>query len=160
MSGVYGLLFEIAQNPSLTVSIPAIHIWSKLVRILKETESGQIMVSLLDICSARLIRYESFPEDSEDVTVLFLNEDIDTIPERHAFLGNYRRYCVEIIEVLVRSSVVDAFTHILSQATNVFQNLYRDQPPFQRMSKPTGHLWMLTTFSPNLFENVNTCPPG
>jgi exportin-5 len=89
-------------------------------------------MSLLQICSARLIRYEQFPEDSEDVTILFLNEDVDTVPERHAFLGNFRRYCVEIIETIVRYHPMEATTHILSQASTMFQNLYQDQPPFQR----------------------------
>jgi hypothetical protein len=37
-------------------------------------------------------RYTSWTE-SEDPTVQFLVEDIDTVPERHAFVGNYRRYC-------------------------------------------------------------------
>lgn len=78
-----------------------------------------------------MIRYESFPEDSEDVTILFLNEDIDTIPERHAFLGNYRRFCAEVIDTLVRKTPVEALEHILGQATNMFQTLYNDQPPFQ-----------------------------
>lgn len=87
---------------------------------------------LLEICCTRLIRYEAFSEDSEDVTILFLNEDVDTVPEKHAFLGNYRRFCVDIIDVLVRRTPVEAMEHILGQATNVFQSLYNDQPPFNR----------------------------
>lgn len=86
---------------------------------------------LLETCCARLIRYEVFPEDSEDVTILFLNEDIDTVPERHAFLGNYRRFCADVIEVLVRRTPVEAMEHILAQATNTLQSLYNDHPPFQ-----------------------------
>jgi exportin-5 len=87
---------------------------------------------LLETCCARLIRYEALPEDTEDVTLQFLNEDIDTVPERHAFLGNYRRFCADVIEVLVRKTPVEAMQHILSQATSMLQNLYHDQPSFQR----------------------------
>lgn len=123
------------RNPSLVVSIPVLHCWSKLLRSRIVRDSGvvtQKIGGLLETCCARLIRYEAFPEDSEDATILFLNEDIDTVPERHAFLGNYRRFCADVIEVLVRKTPVEAMEHILGQATTVFQNLYNDQPPFQR----------------------------
>lgn len=86
---------------------------------------------LLETCCARLIRYEALPEDTEDITLQFLNEDIDTVPERHAFLGNYRRFCADVIEVLVRRTPVEAMEHILGQATSMLQNLYNDHPPFQ-----------------------------
>jgi exportin-5 len=134
LQGVFELLFEIFRNPSLVVSIPVLHCWSKLLRSRIVRDSAvvtQMVGGLLETCCARLIRYEAFPEDSEDVTILFLNEDIDTVPERHAFLGNYRRFCADVIEVLVRRTPVEAMEHILSQATDTFQNLYRSQPTFQ-----------------------------
>ncbi|KAF2122033.1 armadillo-type protein [Lophiotrema nucula] len=134
LPGILGLLYEILRNPSLVVSIPTLHCWSKLLRSRVIRDSAvvtQMVGGLLEICCSRLVRYEAFPDDSEDVTVLFLNEDIDTTPERHAFLGNYRRFCVEVIDVLVRRTPVEAMEHILSQATNTFQNLYVDYPPFQ-----------------------------
>ncbi|KAF2018354.1 ARM repeat-containing protein [Aaosphaeria arxii CBS 175.79] len=134
LAGIFGLLFDIFRNPSLVVSIPVLHCWTKLLRsrIVRDSEVvTQMIGGLLETCCARLVRYESFPEDSEDVTILFLNEDIDTVPERHAFLGNYRRFCAEVIEVLVRRTPVEAMEHILGQATNTFQRLYDGQPPFQ-----------------------------
>lgn len=135
LPGIFGLLFDILRNPSLVVSIPVLHCWSKLLRSRVVRDSNvvsQMIGGLLEVCCERLIRYESFPEDSEDVTILFLNEDIDTVPERHAFLGNYRRFCADVIEVLVRRTPVEAMEHILAQATTMFQNLYQNQPPFQR----------------------------
>ena len=86
---------------------------------------------LLETCSSRLLRYEVLPDDTDDTAFLFLNEDFDTIPERHAFLGNYRRYCMEVVEVIVRLKPFDAMYHILGQAERLFQNLYDGQPPFQ-----------------------------
>ncbi|KAF2277539.1 uncharacterized protein EI97DRAFT_374586 [Westerdykella ornata] len=131
--GFLELLFDITRNPSLFVSIPVLHCWTKLLRsrFLRENFAQQIMMPLLELCCARLIRYEAFPEDSENPTILFLNEDVDTVPERHAFLGNYRRYCVDIIETAVRHHPIDAMTLVLTQATTMFQNLYQDEPPFQ-----------------------------
>lgn len=91
----------------------------------------QFIGGLLETCSQRLARYEFLPEDSDDPIILFLNEDFDTIPERHAFLGNYRRYCVEVVEIIVRRLPLEATQHILSQAEALFKNLYNGQPRFQ-----------------------------
>ncbi|KAJ4290974.1 karyopherin [Kalmusia sp. IMI 367209] len=134
LSGVFQLLFDVLRNPSLVVSIPVLHCWTKLLRSRIVRDSAvvtQMVGGLLETCCARLIRYEVFPEDSEDVTILFLNEDIDTVPERHAFLGNYRRFCADVIDVLVRRTPVEAMEHILAQATNTLQGLYNGQPAFQ-----------------------------
>ncbi|KAF2846049.1 ARM repeat-containing protein, partial [Plenodomus tracheiphilus IPT5] len=134
LAGVFGFLYDIMRNPSLVVSIPVLHCWTKLLRsrIVRDSEVVNSMVGgLLETCCARLVRYENLPEDSEDVTLQFLNEDIDTIPERHAFLGNYRRFCADVVETLVRRTPAEAMEHILAQATSMLQNLYRDQPAFQ-----------------------------
>ncbi|KAH5342083.1 hypothetical protein HBI60_216870 [Parastagonospora nodorum] len=131
--GMLGFLFDIMRHPSLVVSIPVLHCWTKLLRspVVRENDTIKSMIAgLLETSCSRLIRYESLPEDTEDVTLQFLNEDIDTVPERHAFLGNYRRFCADMIETLVRWIPVEAMEHILGQATNVLQNIYRDQPPF------------------------------
>ncbi|EGZ69182.1 hypothetical protein NEUTE2DRAFT_94082 [Neurospora tetrasperma FGSC 2509] len=88
-----------------------------------------MVLPLLDVCSSRLLRYESLPEDTEDPTFVLLMEDTDTIPERHAFLGNYRRYSCSIIESIIQLRLTDAFQYILSQAENALQTLYEGQPP-------------------------------
>ena len=135
MQGNLTLLHHIACNPSLFVSIPALHCWTRLLRsraIQKAPFFVPMAGQLMALCSSRLIKYEQFPEDSEDVTILFLHEDLDTIPERHAFLGNYRRYCSDIIDTIVRAIPTEAISLILSRATEAFQNLYSGQPPFRR----------------------------
>jgi exportin-5 len=70
------------------------------------------------------------PEESEDPSLIFLLEDIDTIPERHAFLGNYRRYSIQIIEYIVRQKKSEAVYHILGQVDQAIQRLYDGQAPF------------------------------
>lgn len=134
LPGIFSFLYDIMRNPSLVVSIPVLHCWTKLLRsrIVRDSDVVNSMVGgLLETCCERLVRYEALPEESEDVTLQFLNEDIDTVPERHAFLGNYRRFCADVVEVLVRRTPVEAMEHILDQATNRFENLYRGQPQFQ-----------------------------
>ncbi|THC96525.1 hypothetical protein EYZ11_004024 [Aspergillus tanneri] len=89
-----------------------------------------LIPALLEICTQRLVRWESLPTDSDDPTVVFLVEDIDTVPERHAFVGNYRRYCSSIIETTVHKRPEEAIPHILSGVDVNLDNLYSGVEPF------------------------------
>ncbi|KAK2803210.1 hypothetical protein FQN50_007077 [Emmonsiellopsis sp. PD_5] len=89
-----------------------------------------LVAPILETCTQRLVRYETLPEDTENPTIIFLNEDIDTVPERHAFVGNYRRYCAQAIELIVLQRPHDAIPHILSQADLVLNSLYTTVGPF------------------------------
>jgi exportin-5 len=82
-----------------------------------------------------LIRWESLPTESEDPTIQFLIEDIDTVPERHAFLGNYRRYCSSIIETITQKRAQEAVREILGRVDENLDNLYSGAEPFQSMSR-------------------------
>lgn len=122
------LLIHILRNPSLTVSIPVIYLWTKLLAVRQvrySTEFKQAMGALLEICRSRLVRYEMMPQNTEDLVCQFLNEDFDTIPEKHAFIGNYRRFCNTIIERIVRRSPFEALSHILTQCSELLKNLPR-----------------------------------
>lgn len=160
ITGLLSLLYEITRNPSLFVAIPIVHCWTKLLKsnALPENLTTQIILPLLEICCARLMRYEAFPEDSEDPTILFLNEDVDTVPERHAFLGNFRRYCSDVIETAVRKVPMETMSSILPKATSMFQNLYQDQPPFNRMYRFTGDWPPLTLCSPIVLKVFDARP--
>ncbi|KAF7943458.1 hypothetical protein EAE96_011384 [Botrytis aclada] len=133
LSNLLNLFLAIAQSQSLVVSIPIILTWTKLLRspiIGGSSFITPLIAPLLELSSSRLIRYENMPDDCEDPEYLFLQEDIDTQPERHAFLGNYRRYCSQIIELVVRQKQSEAIYHILSQVDNSLQHLYDGCPPF------------------------------
>ena len=52
------------------------------------------------------------------------------MPERHAFLGNYARFCNEVVRSIVSQQPADAITHILSQADAVLSSLYDGQARF------------------------------
>jgi exportin-5 len=126
-------LVAIFRHESLTVSIPILHSFSRLLASEKLGNvelSSSLLAPLLETCTQRLVRWESLPEGSDDPTVMFLNEDIDTIPERHAFVGNYRRYCSSVIEIIVQKLPHDAIPHILSGVDTVLNNLYQGIPPF------------------------------
>ncbi|KAG5290004.1 nuclear import and export protein Msn5 [Histoplasma ohiense] len=129
----FPFLMNILQHPSLTVSIPILHSWSRLLLLSKITGLDvihRLIAPILETCTQRLVRYETLPEDTDDPTIIFLNEDIDTIPERHAFVGNYRRYCAQSIELIVYRCPHDAIPHILARADYVLNNLYNATAPF------------------------------
>ena len=133
LPNLLNLFLATAQSQSFVISIPLLVTWTRLLG--SDTIGGSptinsLIAPLLELCSSRLIRYESMPEDSDDPSLIFLLEDIDTVPERHAFLGNYRRYSVQIIERIVRQKQSEAIYHILSQVDRSMQHLYDDQPPF------------------------------
>ncbi|KAL7620026.1 karyopherin [Parahypoxylon ruwenzoriense] len=132
--GFLQLLLLITQSQSLVVSIPVLVTWT---RLLNNRSLGPNIADiptfigpLLECCSSRLIRYESLPEDTREPTFLFLLEDTDTVPERHAFLGNYRRYSSQVIESIVQLKITDAMQHILGQTENVLEHLYDNVPVF------------------------------
>ncbi|RFU73541.1 hypothetical protein TARUN_8703 [Trichoderma arundinaceum] len=127
------LLLQVVQNQSLMVSIPVLVTWTRLLanKLIGPSDLVAPMIGpLLEVCSSRLVRYENLPPDTTDPTFLFLLEDTDTIPERHAFLGNYRRYSSQIVEIIVQLKLVDAVSHILGRTEQVLQHLYDGQPPF------------------------------
>jgi exportin-5 len=145
LSNLLNLFLAIVRSDSFVVSIPVLVTWTRLLRsetIGSSPTMTPLIAPLLEICSSRLIRYESLPEDSEDPSLIFLLDDIDTIPERHAFLGNYRRYSVQVIETIVRRKQSDAIYHILSQVDQSMQHLYDGQPPFtgspSKLTSQTG----------------------
>lgn len=129
------LLLDFIKTPSLQVSIPALHLWCKLLHVKSISKSAavvRLVGDLLETCSQRLVRYEALPQDSTHPSIVFLREDIETIPERHAFLGNYARFCEEIVELVVQQQPTDALYHILGQADQVLDHLYDGESVFQR----------------------------
>lgn len=127
------LALHVMRNDSLQVSIPALHLWVKILTsdiLSKSPAVSLIMGDLLEACSHRLVRYESLPEDSNIPSILFLNEDIESVPERHAFLGNYSRFCNQVVELVVQQQPIDALYHILGQADQVLNHVYDGEPPF------------------------------
>ncbi|POS87754.1 hypothetical protein EPUL_000519 [Erysiphe pulchra] len=119
LPNLFNLFFSITRSPSLLVSIPILPLWAKLLqsdKILELPTINLLIAPLLELISTRLIRYDAMQKYPEDPSMVFLHEDIDTIPERHTFLANYRLYSIQIIEVIVYKKCSEAIHHILNQA--------------------------------------------
>ncbi|CDM31976.1 hypothetical protein DTO013E5_9644 [Penicillium roqueforti] len=126
-------MVNIMQHQSLTVSIPCLHLWSRLLQHSKISNMDFVQEQtphFLNICTQRLLRWECLPTESDDPTVQFLLEDIDTVPERHAFVGNYRRYCSSIIEIITFKRPQEAVREILARVDTNLDNLYSGVEPF------------------------------
>ena len=126
LESLFSLFWDITAHDSLYVSIPLMHLWPALLRSSALQESDVMrpyIAQLLQVCTSRLVRYEQLPEEVTEPTFLFLAEDFDTLPERHAFLGNYRRLCVDVIEIIVRKHAAEAIGHILNQSTVMLERL-------------------------------------
>ncbi|KAG5920720.1 hypothetical protein E4U42_006095 [Claviceps africana] len=131
------LLVQVTQSPSLMVSIPILVSWTRILghRTLGSSDIVSSNIGpLLEVCGSRLVRYENLPDDCNDPTYLFLMEDTDTIPERHAFLGNYRRYSSQVIEHIVQLKLIEAVSHILGRTEYILQNLYDGQAAFNKQT--------------------------
>jgi exportin-5 len=91
---------------------------------------GQRVAVLLGTCSQRLIKYESLSHEELPV-ILYLNEDFENPPELHSFLGNYRRYCITVIENIAYYMPQEAVGHILDQTVQMVNTICQDfRPPF------------------------------
>ena len=134
------LLVQILRNDSLHVSIPALHLWVQFLASPLSSASWDHIVPfvgpLLETCSQRLIRYELLPPESTVPTITFLNEDIDTTPEKHAFLGNYARFCRDVVDAIVEKQPFGALSHILGQTdSSVCEILHSHQLDVRNFSK-------------------------
>ncbi|KAI5806365.1 armadillo-type protein [Geopyxis carbonaria] len=133
LPGFLNLTFLISRHNSMAISIPALNLWTKLLRSdeLSQSEAAQpFTAQLLELATARLIRFEAMEDENSNECVVFLNEDLDTIPERHAFLGNYRRFCSNIVECITRRRPFEAFTFIMSNVDSTLSGLYTTEPQF------------------------------
>ncbi|KAI5196351.1 hypothetical protein E4T39_07845 [Aureobasidium subglaciale] len=121
------------QHDSLLVSIPVLHSFTKLLVAKSPTISTimrQKVAILLGTCSQRLIKYESLT-DEELPVILYLNEDFENPPELHSFLGNYRRYCITVIESIAFYMPQEAVGHILDQTVQMIDTICQEfRPPF------------------------------
>jgi len=125
IANLYSLFIAVTSNPSMSVSIHCLELWAHFLRSNKPwslTEADHYN-SLLEICRKRLVRYEVLPEGFQDDTWLFLQEDFDTVTERHAFVGNYRKYCVEVVQRMIPRYPVAVTTHLLDEAKTLIGNL-------------------------------------
>jgi hypothetical protein len=62
------------------------------------------------------------------------------------FLGNYRRYCVDVVEAAVRKFPVDAVSHILGQAQSLFRDIQSSMANFQRKLLSLNQFSQILTF--------------
>ncbi len=150
--GYLTLLTKVLSHQSLSVSAPALSGWAKILKSstvsLRNAMAPNIRV-VLDICSRRLIKFEYMSSDSNNPTILFLNEDYDTLPDQHSFVGKYRRYCVLAVEAVVLSDPLEAIKFVLGSVDEAVQILSQSRPPLNSMicASPSNRDELQLTFA-------------
>ncbi|PSK50357.1 hypothetical protein B9Z65_301 [Elsinoe australis] len=122
----YDLSANVFQSDSLLISIPVLHSLSNAIST-KHKEIRAILQQadsvLMDTCLVRLIRFESLPQETTHPILNYLHEDFETLPELHAFLGNYRRYCNKVIETISQERPTEALAYLLQQMKDMFNTV-------------------------------------
>lgn len=140
----YQFAIEVFRSNSLLVSIPVLHSLSQTLAVKQPRVIGIIQQGasqMFDNCVERLIRFESIPKDTEHPILSYLHEDFETLPEMHAFLGNYRRYCMKIIEYLSEERPVGALEYMLQQTVAGFKEVTPlIGPSYSRHAIPVAQL--------------------
>jgi len=136
------LLLMIARHPSPLVSYNALLLCSKFV---KNLTSDPIMASLeplLEVCGDRLASFEliEYPTPEQAIMLRFLDADFDSLPERHAFAGNFRRVAADLVRIIVSMRPVDAIQWIQVRMSRFLDSKpdgsHRDILGFCRRSSP------------------------
>ena len=131
VTSFYDLLIAVFSSESLLVSIPVLHSISKtlssrhkqLINVL-----DAVVGILLKVCSERMLKYESLSKDVDHPIITFLNEDFETLPEQHAFLGNYRRYGTSVLQHICESRPREAIQHVMVQTNDMLADAAKENP--------------------------------
>ncbi|KAG5513543.1 hypothetical protein PMAC_000975 [Pneumocystis sp. 'macacae'] len=105
------------KHPSLIVSFISLPFWIALLKssLNKEQAVISILPYLLDTASSRLIRvwYENAQETflKNSIEIKFLNYDIESVSEIHVFCGNYRRFMIDLIQIIFSIPTKDCLSY-------------------------------------------------
>lgn len=137
----FSLILEITKHPSLFVSLPVLEVWLRMLKSRTPQFTDIINESLgplLELCTARTMKFDNLPEDSSNPVIAFLAVDCDTMAQRDLILSQYRSACVQTIETVVRRVPVDAIQHILGETANFFTAL--QSKPFTKTNYSKGSI--------------------
>jgi exportin-5 len=94
--------------------------------------------------SLRIVQYEQMSDDSGEVALVFVNEEIELYPERAGFYNNYRRLCSTVVEWICYAYLPQATEYILNQVDSHLDEVERDEVNFNPQN--------FTRVTPNYFR--------
>lgn len=83
-------------------------------------------------------------DDSGEVALVFVNEEIELYPERAGFYNNYRRLCSTVVEWICYAYLPQATEYILNQVDSHLDEVERDEVNFNPQN--------FTRVTPNYFR--------
>ncbi|BFZ56722.1 karyopherin [Savitreella phatthalungensis] len=129
------------EHASLVISGMSNSFWCSLLRDEKMSEHPHVLErlpKLLSEASSRFLRFEDAKQEmlrGSDVQ-RYLDVDIESAQEVHAFCGNYRRFVFDIVRMIVYKRPIDAIEWIRANVRDFFAREY--QPPSGFCSKTSA----------------------
>ncbi|KAK9450008.1 armadillo-type protein [Limtongia smithiae] len=108
-NGYLELVLLTTRHESLIISGLSLQFWSSILRLenlAQRPAVTELLPRLLELSADRIIKYEGVEERT--VTKQFLEMDFESVPEMHAFLGNYKRYIEDIARLVVCRMPIDS----------------------------------------------------
>ncbi|KAK9467789.1 armadillo-type protein [Lipomyces arxii] len=125
LKGYLELVFATTQHESLIISGLSLQFWCSILRVealARLPEVNALLPCLLELTADRSIRYERIEEPT--ITKRYLDMDFDSVPEVHAFLGNYKRFISDIARLIVCRLPVDSLIWIDQRLDRFFSSWY------------------------------------
>lgn len=130
-AGILDLLMLTWQHNSLMISGMSNNFWCSLLRDERLNEHPDVkgkLVGMLQIASQRLLHFE----DARIVMLkgtevqMYLDLDLENLPELHAFCSNYMRYAFDIVRIIVYKEPRNATSWMRTQVNLFFSREYAD----------------------------------
>lgn len=131
LSGILDLVMLTWQHNSLMISGMSNNFWCSLLRddrLNNHPDVSEKLVEMLQIASARLLNFE----DARVVMLkgseiqMYLDLDLENLPELHAFCSNYMRFAFDIARMVVFKEPRDATAWMRAQVSSFFTREYVD----------------------------------
>lgn len=131
LAGILDLVMMTWQHSSLMISGMSNNFWCSLLRDERLNDHPHVterFVRILHIGAQRLLHFE----DARNIMLkgsdvqLYLDLDLENVPELHAFCSNYMRFAFDIVRMVVYKRPRDATLWIREQVKNFFEREYAD----------------------------------
>lgn len=143
LASVLDLVLKTWQHSSLIISGMSNNFWCSLLRDDRLNDHPHVtsrLVQILQIGSQGLLHFEDarlrMLRGSE--LQMYLDLDLESTPDLHAFCGNYRRFAFDIVRMVVFKRPKDATEWIREQVMNFFAREYVDTTDLNQVAKTSA----------------------
>ena len=143
LADILDLVLLTWQHKSLIISGMANNFWCSLLRDERLNDHAHVSAryaQILEIGSQRLLRFEDAKAQMllGSELQMYLDLDLENMPELHAFCGNYKRFIFDIVRMVVFKRPLQAIDWARAQVINFFSREYAvtSGPDFSSKTNP------------------------